>query len=188
MGNPIKDITGMRFGKLIVIEITDERSKRGLVRWLCKCDCGKTIITLGSRLREGSVKSCGCYQRELISNIGKYTNTLPDGVSNFNYLLWVYKYNAKKDSREFSLSDDYVRKITKQNCYYCGISPSTVWRKQGSASPYIANGIDRINNNLGYTVENCVPCCRVCNIAKHEMNLEDFFDWVRRVNEHISKY
>jgi len=58
-----KDITGERFGRLIVIAPsgTDKHNKK---LWLCKCDCGKEITTRGSRLRAGRVRSCGCLALE----------------------------------------------------------------------------------------------------------------------------
>lgn len=55
----IKDITGQRFGRLVATHrITDD--KWGNVRWTCQCDCGRKHITLGVRLRQGKVSSCGC--------------------------------------------------------------------------------------------------------------------------------
>ena len=34
-----KDLTGMRFGRLVVIGIDEDRTKDGKVYWLCRCDC-----------------------------------------------------------------------------------------------------------------------------------------------------
>lgn len=58
-----EDLTGKRFGRLIVIEFYDH-NKYGQARWLCKCDCGNTTIVLGSCLRSGSTSSCGCLWKE----------------------------------------------------------------------------------------------------------------------------
>lgn len=64
----VKDMTGLRFGRLLVIERVDpatiyqpQRAKRAL--WSCLCDCGKTTVVRGSDLRAKGVrgtKSCGC--------------------------------------------------------------------------------------------------------------------------------
>lgn len=59
MGQRI-DLTGQRFGKLIVIRETPKRSRQGDVYWECLCDCGKVDIVNGKSLRSGSQKSCGC--------------------------------------------------------------------------------------------------------------------------------
>lgn len=60
----IKDITGIRFGKLTVETLADKRGTNGAVYWLCKCDCGNDKVVAASNLRNGSVKSCGCLRVE----------------------------------------------------------------------------------------------------------------------------
>ena len=54
------DITGMRFGKLVALEQTDERKNSGSAVWLCKCDCGNICKASFHQLRAGYRKSCGC--------------------------------------------------------------------------------------------------------------------------------
>lgn len=60
----IKNIAGIRFGKLTVVEPTNRRGANGAVYWLCKCDCGKDHIVSTANLRNGSTKSCGCLHAE----------------------------------------------------------------------------------------------------------------------------
>ena len=57
-----KDLTGMRFGKLVVLYIDEERSGNGKVYWWCRCDCGKLTSVQSTSLtrKKGGVKSCGC--------------------------------------------------------------------------------------------------------------------------------
>lgn len=59
----IKDLTGQKFGKLIVLEITPERRNRQVV-WKCLCECGNITYVVGQALRTGHTKSCGCSQIE----------------------------------------------------------------------------------------------------------------------------
>lgn len=59
MPPPIKDLTGQRFGRLLVVEKTDFRQNR-LVMWKCICDCGNETIVQGENLRNGHTQSCGC--------------------------------------------------------------------------------------------------------------------------------
>lgn len=54
-----KDLTGLRLGKLTVLEPTEERN-RGAVVWKCRCDCGNVITVESRRLKPGAVYSCGC--------------------------------------------------------------------------------------------------------------------------------
>ena len=66
------DLTGQKFGKLTVLEIDKEETLRRRTTssnkklyWKCKCDCGNIITTVGTSLRNGSTKSCGCLQKEI---------------------------------------------------------------------------------------------------------------------------
>lgn len=60
------DITGQRFGRLLVLERA-ENSTDGKARWLCQCDCGNKKIIIGTHLRKGTIISCGCYSKERAS-------------------------------------------------------------------------------------------------------------------------
>lgn len=55
----IKDITGQRFGKLVVLEDSGKRQGSS-VMWKCRCDCGNITYATGSTLKKGNTKSCGC--------------------------------------------------------------------------------------------------------------------------------
>lgn len=62
------DLTGQKFERLTVVERADEYiSPRGQrhIRWLCKCDCGNSIIVKGNSLKSGNTKSCGCLDSEI---------------------------------------------------------------------------------------------------------------------------
>lgn len=70
------DLTGKRFGKLVVIEPIG-RTPSQKVLWKCKCDCGKTTTNPTGELTTGHVKSCGCAHRALRSDlVGKRFGTL----------------------------------------------------------------------------------------------------------------
>jgi len=71
-----------------------------------------------------------------------------------------YKYAARNDGRVFELTLKQFTKLFLLNCHYCNISGK--------------GGIDRKNNNIGYIIKNCVPCCPKCNISKFTMNYKDF--------------
>ena len=54
-----KDLTGLRIGKLTVLEPTDQRVRSAVV-WKCRCDCGREIFVESRRLKPGVIYSCGC--------------------------------------------------------------------------------------------------------------------------------
>lgn len=55
-----KDITGQRFGRLVALEPTRERSSGGATLWRCRCDCGAECLAASTQLTQGYKKSCGC--------------------------------------------------------------------------------------------------------------------------------
>ena len=55
------ELADRRFGQLVVIKRVENKGMQPA--WLCLCDCGKTTITTGGRLRNGSTTSCGCYKQ-----------------------------------------------------------------------------------------------------------------------------
>ena len=57
------DLTGQKFNRLTVLNEVLER-KGGRIYWHCKCDCGKEVDVRGDSLRDGSIKSCGCLNKE----------------------------------------------------------------------------------------------------------------------------
>jgi hypothetical protein len=77
MAGKYKDITGLRFGRLVVLEITNER-RNGCVMWLAKCDCGKTCLVNGATLRYKDAISCGCFMLEKV----RQTNTKHSHATN----------------------------------------------------------------------------------------------------------
>jgi hypothetical protein len=69
MATTFIDLTGQTFGRLLVLERSFHKaSKRA--RWLCKCNCGNTLIVRSGELRSGGTKSCGCLREELVYNRG----------------------------------------------------------------------------------------------------------------------
>lgn len=64
MGRKATDLSGIRFGKLVVLERAyDGRAKKGRPFWKCICDCGNTTIVSASHLKNSSITSCGCGQK-----------------------------------------------------------------------------------------------------------------------------
>lgn len=86
------------------------------------------------------------------------------------------KYKAKKRGKNWDLSHQEAFNLIINKCEYCGFEPH--W-------PHLRNGIDRVDNNIGYQVDNCVSCCFTCNSAKKEMSVKEFKEWICRIYEHL---
>ncbi len=182
---PKVDKTGQKYNQLTVTGFSHYKLKkeggRKLV-WNCVCDCGNNKKVENSNLVSGNVSSCGCAARKSLKRL--HENNVKDDIA-FEYLYRDYIHSAKKRNYDFLLSKEEFERLTKQNCNYCNTEPKQLKYKNGEhifkRSSYLYNGIDRKDNNLGYTKENCVSCCRICNIAKSAMTVEQFLEWIAKV-------
>ena len=93
-------------------------------------------------------------------NPQKYPECFPDAKC-VSYAS--YRSRAEKKELEFALSKDDYKTITEQDCYLCG-------KKSTETN---TNGIDRMDNAIGYTIENSKACCKECNHMKNSYSLED---------------
>ena len=169
-----------RFGKLKVIDkikgfIGNEKYKRTL--WVCECDCGKKIKarTISLKRKKLSTKSCGCMRG--------HCNKKDFGYSASKRAYHDKKKSAIKHGYIFLLKFEEFIKITKQNCSYCGDQPyqKKIFKNFNNGNFYIGNGIDRIDSDIGYVYNNCVPCCTKCNRAKNDMNVENFKKHIKEI-------
>lgn len=142
-----------------------------------RCDCGVTKPLRASHF--GRTKSCGCFRREMHNNaIVRYHEP---GEAGLAALIANLRASAKSRGYEFTLEKSTIEHLTKQNCYYCGAAPSSVCRPSGNRnearkqfSAYTYNGLDRMNNDLGYVPGNVVACCDYCNTAKNDQSYDEF--------------
>lgn len=183
---------GKRFGRLVVIKKTNNKNKKGIYFYLCQCDCGNTHTVLKTHLNSGGIKSCGC---------GKtIANALPPGEATLNSVYKSYKNSKNAKKRGFSITKEELKNLISQDCFYCGKEPqkrnlylkidgtfhkwtaSKFLRKDTLDNAWIyVNGIDRINNDLGYIKENCVTCCWKCNSYKRNDSASDFIEQAYKI-------
>ena len=162
---------GQRFERLVTLERTSNRS--GHIVWKCKCDCGNIVEVIASDLKRGTTRSCGCLVKDL-------AHTVSD--STYKVLYRQYKRNARIRNLKFELDLIDFIELLSDNCFYCGSAPSNIMdRYLSHYNKVIYNGIDRVDNNEGYTVENVVTCCEQCNKAKRDLTLKQFINWINRV-------
>jgi hypothetical protein len=182
------NLIGQKFDRLLVIELTNKKGRRRQRHWKCLCDCGnETIVTTTCLIRKKwRIRSCGCLQREMAVKTG-LSKFMGHGVSAFNILVSSYKKGAKKRNLIYNLSDEQFKSIVKQNCHYCGIEPKQIYEGHRKGAGFIYNGIDRLNNDQGYFMENCVPCCKICNHAKTNLTEEEFQEWLNNLVNHQNK-
>lgn len=107
----IKDLTGMKFGRLTVIKMFGKNSN-GKITWLCKCDCGNECVVIGNSLKTGNTKSCGCFRKEITSAKYKGKPLLDETKKKLSE-----KHTGKKLSEE---TKEKISKATKgeKNPFY----------------------------------------------------------------------
>ena len=92
-----KNITGKRFGRLVVLEPTEER-QQGSVIWKCKCDCGNICYVSRSNLEQGYTKSCGCLHLQLVKERNKEIHTKQLEGQRFGRLVAIEPTNKRDGS------------------------------------------------------------------------------------------
>jgi len=176
-----KDLTGMRFGRLVAIERA--QSTYAETNWLCLCDCGNKTVVRRGHLMKGRIKSCGCIKREMYAT-RSISLALPNGQASKNMALAHTKRGAARRGYEWKLSDEFFFELIQKNCFYCGAKPFTAFCSSPRTGLFYFNGIDRVDNSIGYLPGNVVPCCKHCNMAKSTNSVDEFLDWVQRVHQH----
>lgn len=146
------DLTGQRFGMLLVLSKHSENTKYGNYRWACRCDCGKEIIVAAGNLRHGASASCGCVRTK---HLGKGTRL---------YRIWT----GMKD-RCLNPSGKYWRRYGGRGITMCQrwIEDFSLFRDWALRNGYEKLlTIDRIENNQGYCPWNCQWITREENSKK----------------------
>lgn len=166
-----RDFAGLKQNMLTAVKrirLQKGIEKSGRWYWQCICECGKERVILEKYFADGSIFSCGCTQLKQLSN----------GEPTQNLHLFNYKRGAHSRDLEFNLTKEEFNFITSQNCYYCNAEPI---EKGNGRHKIKLNGVDRIDNDVGYFIDNCVSCCTNCNFIKSNKSLEEFYDLISKI-------
>lgn len=160
-----KDLEYKSFGYLFVLKET-KYFKGTLCD--CWCECGKFIKINKADLLNGIKKSCGTCEFSKLKRLGKgVRNINKDNAKYINKriktrytILLRGRKDKNKEKYSVSLSlDEYAEFFNQKECHYCG--EDIDWF--GKSNAYY---LDRKDDDIGYTKENCVVCCSRCNMAK----------------------
>lgn len=135
------DLTGQKFNKLTVIKWAGKQGKQSL--WECRCECGKTKTVRGDSLKNESIRSCGCLQKEAVATHGmSYTK---------EYGIWGSMLCRCRNPNHRQYADYGGR----------GIKVCERWESFESfltdmgERPLDVVSIDRIDNEGNYEPSNC---------------------------------
>ena len=139
----------------------DERKEKGL----CVM-CGKEIDNLTKGVKEDLVQKCeACYStmRKVEDNRRRERNYSLERISNPERHFKEYATSAAKRNIEFNISLEEFTDCVVKPCYYCKAYNETQVR-----------GIDRIDSFKGYSKDNILPACEICNSMKKQLSLKEF--------------
>lgn len=167
-----------KFNRLTAIKLS-HIGKHNRSYFLFRCDCGVERVILGSLVKSGNTKSCGCLSTEM-----KKAKRIPENHSEITAIILGYKRHAEGRDFKWELSRSEVENLIKQNCFYCGSIPKNIKKTKNSINGgLLYSGIDRINSKKHYTKENTVACCKICNYAKSNMTTDDFQKWAIEIGK-----
>jgi hypothetical protein len=156
MRRPTTDLTGARVGRLIVLEKAGLDKGRNVL-WKCQCDCGKTKIILGTRLKYGKTKSCGCLMPEAVSACNKkrlVIHGMSDTLTGWSWMTMMQRcFNPK--ARGF----DHYGGRGILPCEFIKASPLNLVLLIGER-PSQSLTLHRLNNDLGYCCGACGECLK----------------------------
>ncbi len=143
MGRPIIDLTGERYGIMTILHI-DHSAPRGAhksIHWVVRCDCGTVRSISSDVLRSLEQQSCGCLR-------GKHGYGIPKNAFQrwTNMMRRCYSQTNTKDRANYM-----ERGITVCEAWN---DPRKFYADMGDP-PFVGASIDRIDNNGGYSKENC---------------------------------
>ncbi len=163
--------------RLTVISDAGNHPTTGESYWECRCDCGKITKVTGYCLTSGNTKSCGCYHKDRTQELF----SLPPQELGLNRIFMDYRKWAKKKNNCFQLTKDQVKVLIQSDCHYCGGEPSNNIGLHREIR-FTYQGIDRKDNSEGYTPDNVVPCCFLCNEMKKATNYDEFLSHINKIS------
>jgi len=147
------DLSGLKFGRLLVLDRGENIGKR--VGWRCLCDCGKKVLVAANKLPNGHTRSCGCLQVEMahVSNFKHGHTTYPNGGRcTKEYNTWTL---MKRRCSDVAVGSDRAIYFDQ------GIRVCERWQSfeaffaDMGFAPSARHSIDRIDPNKGYSPDNC---------------------------------
>lgn len=167
-----KDITGQRFGKLLAIQATNERKNGGVV-WECQCDCGALCYVQLSLLLNGHTSSCGCLQKEIISDLRRKDLT----NQQFGKLTALYPIPGRTTNGD-------IKWCCKCECgNYIDVIASSLIRGHTSSCGCLKSKGEALiqsileQNNIQFIKEKTFPNCRFKNtggLARFDFYLPNY--------------
>lgn len=171
---------GEKFERLTVMSNIPVYPKR---KFLCLCICGNSVLVPIKHLMTGTTKSCGCLSVDTSSTFCK-SRAQPEVVAITRKVLSAYQKSARERDIDWNLTEEEFSTLIFDNCFYCALEPSNSIVSRLDNRIYY-NGVDRIDSKNKYSKDNCVSCCKVCNMMKGSKTFKQFIDHLYRLSKNL---
>lgn len=173
MGQPIKDIAGKRFGSLVAIEpvikVTPEGKNR--VHWKFQCDCGNTVVRIGSHLARNKINHCPECNKGTTSHAWKGVGDLPKDVFNTIY------HGAISRNLTFEVTIEQLWDLFVEQKAKCALTGWDLqFNKTYRGKTQKTASLDRIDSTKGYSIDNVQWVHRDVNKLKKNLPDQYFID------------
>jgi len=164
------DRTGIKYGNLTALKPVKTDNAIHPWQWLCRCSCGEKELVAAAILVSGKESCRKCGKEHRIEH-----NLLKGDAAKWHRIIRTYKKNALKRGRCFELLEEECMSLFKGDCFYCSEPPAV------DSAGLIRSGIDCKNALKGYTTDNTVSCCPVCNIMKAAHSIPSFLSHILKI-------
>jgi hypothetical protein len=173
---------GTKIGKLTIVDYDSNKCY-----YYFKCDCNECFVGTTQTIKAKQsllqkYKTAGC---KLCMNVVRRQH-----LSDAELFLPIYKQYKRGSTKRFK---DRVFKLTleecismfKSKCFYCLVDPSNSIKVGQRIINY--QGIDRLEQDKGYTTDNVVPCCKTCNYSKNTLDYKNFIEHITKIYINVQR-
>lgn len=174
------DISGQRFGTLMVVGFSHSASRS--TYWKCRCDCGRFTTTARSNLRNPNHRSCGCL-KDIVGKKSRQWRGCGDiPASWFSHLT----SQARRRSIPVSVSLEYLWDLFRSQGDLCALSglPLQFPDRYRDRGDKCTASLDRVDSSVGYTAGNVQWLHKDVNFMKHQLSQDRFLELCGSIFKH----
>lgn len=172
---------GLKIGKLEIIGRAYNYKMKG--GFTAQCECGNILKAFTKKDLNNKIKNLekgkiiACKDCTNIDYIKERTD-----LQKYRYIYNAYKKSANVRGHEFNVDRIIFTKLILSPCVYCGTQNSNERIDRLNPKEKITyNGIDRVNNSIGYIIGNIVSCCNICNKMKGTLTEDEFYEHLNKI-------
>jgi len=188
-----KDLTGQRFGRLVVLG-PGRLAKKGKTTqrlWLCQCDCGNTTHSIAWLMKNGVKLSCGCLKADSSRSRRRESHPTWTGYNDISGAFWCrVKTGARIRKIEFDITIEEAWQLYLEQHQLCALSGQPIFFAKSTdelKAGLNTASLDRIDSNKGYVKDNIQWVHVDVNYMKQWFDQNKFIEWCEHIARHNQK-